>query len=372
MRYASFVLRKIGKSVGGGVTIVGMAKKLFLHSYEELVSMENLLEAWKEFMRGKRTRRDVLAFEAGLMGNLFGLHRGLLGQSYAHGPYEAFTVSDPKTRSIHKATVADRVLHRALYRTLYPFFDRTFLADSFSCRNNKGTHKALDRFRSFARRSSHNHTRTVWVLKCDIRKFFASIDHAALLTLLDVRIADKRIVWLLRQVIGSFHTTRPGVGLPLGNLTSQLCANVYMNELDQFVKHFLKAEHYIRYADDFVLLSPDKTYLQAALELIGQFLWHRLRLNLHPQKVTISTAASGVDFLGWVHFPDHRVLRASTKRRILRTVGLGAGESVFASYRGLLEHGNTKKMSEQIATLRRLHEVITTDTAARRRGGHGL
>lgn len=325
-----------------------MSRAVFRHTYEEVIGVENLLSAWQEFVAGKRGRVDVQAYQLNLVGNLFDLHSRLAGQSYVHGPYEAFTVSDPKTRSIHKATVADRVLHRALYRTLYPFFDRPFIADSFSCRNNKGTHKALDRFRSFARRASHNHTRTAWVLKCDIRKFFASIDHGTLLQLLDERMEDKRITCLLGQVIGSFSTTRPGVGLPLGNLTSQLFANVYMNELDQFVKHFLKAEHYIRYADDFVLLSPDKAYLEAALDVIQQFLRHRLRLHLHPQKVTITTVASGVDFLGWIHFPDHRVLRASTKRRVLHGVADNPTPSMLAAYSGLLRHGNGWRLGSKI------------------------
>lgn len=324
-------------------------RSMFRHTYEEMISMENLLCAWKEFVRGKRRRVDVQGYELHLMGNLFALHVQLAVMSYMHGPYEAFTVSDPKTRNIHKATVTDRVLHRAVYRKLYPFFDRTFIADSFSCRRWKGTHKALDRFRTFARQASKNHARTVWALKCDVRKFFASIDHAVLLHLLGERIEDKRITWLLDRIIGSFSSMRPGIGLPLGNLTSQLFANIYMNPLDQFAKHFLKTCFYIRYADDFVILSPDKSYLMAALDLIRQFLHDRLRLALHPQKISITTVASGVDFLGWVHFPDHRVLRTATKRRMLAAVRSGADTATTASYRGLLKHGNSTKMNDWLA-----------------------
>lgn len=187
------------------------------------------------------------------------LHRQLADKTYRHGKYFAFQITDPKQRRIHKAQVADRLLHHALYRMMYPYFDRKFIFDSFSCRKKKGTHAALNRFRTMARRASRNHTRTVWVLKCDIKQFFASVNHEVLLELLARDIEDPDLFWLLEQVIQSFHTAgRPGTGLPLGNLTSQLFINMYMNEFDHFVKRTLKVQHYIRYADDFVLLSTEK------------------------------------------------------------------------------------------------------------------
>lgn len=306
------------------------------------------MEAWQEFIIGKRARVDAQEFERNLMANLFELHERLRSMTYRHGPYEAFTISDPKTRRIHKATVTDRVLHRAVYRKLYPFFDRIFIADSFSCRVGKGTHKALDRFTAFARQASSNHTRTVWVLKCDIRKFFASIDQRVLLDILDQRIEDKRIVRLLERVVQSFDSGKPAVGLPLGNLTSQLFANVYLNELDRFVKHFLQAKQYIRYADDFAVIAHDRRYLEAILPLIEQFLRGRLCLEMHPDKVFVKTVASGVDFLGWVYFPDYRVLRTATKRRMFRALRGVAGEAACASYLGMLKHGNTWKISRLI------------------------
>ena len=314
---------------------------LFEHSYDEMISMENLLEAWQEFVKGKRSRTDVQEFEQDLMHNLFSLYERLKTETYHHAAYVAFTVSDPKTRRIHKASVADRVLHRALYRKLYPFFDRTFIADSFSCRIGKGTHKALDRFGRMARRVSKNHRRTVWVLKGDIRKFFASVDQRILLETLDRRITDKRIVRLLWIILGSFSSGTSGIGLPLGNLTSQLFANAYMDALDQFVKHRLHARHYIRYADDFVIFSDERRYLERLLPMVDDFLRCALGLRLHPKKVEIRTVASGVDFLGWVHFFDHRVLRTATKRRMLKVIGGGTSSASLASYIGLLKHGNT-------------------------------
>ena len=299
---------------------------------------------------------DAQEFQMRLMEHILALHRDLRNHIYRHGPYQHFKISDPKPRDIHKASVRDRLLHHALYRKLYPFFDRTFIADSFSCRLGKGTHRAMNRFRTFARQASLNHTRTCFVLKCDIKKFFASIDHGVLLSILNKHISDEDILELLQSIVGSFHSPHSkswipafagmtGLkGLPLGNLTSQLLVNIYLNEFDQFVKHKLKAKYYIRYADDFIILNRDKNTLEVIVRYIELFLRYRLRLTLHPKKVFIETFASGVDFLGWIHFPNHRVLRTSTKRRMFRR----ANEYNLTSYFGLCKHGDTFKIQEKI------------------------
>ncbi|MBI2676869.1 MAG: group II intron reverse transcriptase domain-containing protein [Candidatus Yanofskybacteria bacterium] len=309
--------------------------------------MENLLESWKEFLKGKRKRKDVQEFGLFLMDNIIGLHNDLDNHTYNHGPYQAFRINDPKPRQIHKSLVRDRLLHHAIYRQLYPFFDRMFTADSFSCRLGKGTHKALNRFRSFAFKVSKNNTRTCWILKCDIKKFFENIDHEVLLSILKEYIRDRNTIWLLERVIYSFSSA-PGRGLPLGNLTSQLFVNIYMNEFDQFVKHNLKAKYYIRYADDFVVLFQDKSWLEEMLPKMGDFLEERLKLELHPDKVFIKTFASGVDFLGWVHFPDHRALRTTTKKRMLKRIKAKQDISTTKSYLGLISHGNAKKLEKEI------------------------
>ena len=220
--------------------------------------MENLLLAWKEFECGKKNRRDVQEFSLRLMDNIFSLHRDLSNHIYWHGPYQAFKINDPKPRDIHKAGVRDRLLHHAIYRILYPFFDKIFIADSYSCRIGKGTHKAVNRFRNFSYKVSKNNTWICWVLKCDIRKFFASIDHDILVGILRKYIFTENIIWLLEKIIESFSSEEKGAGLPLGNLTSQLFVNIYLNEFDQFAKHKLKAKCYIRYCDDFVILSENK------------------------------------------------------------------------------------------------------------------
>ncbi len=321
----------------------------FSHKFEDIISIENLLGAWNEFSVDKKAKRDVLIFSSHLMDNLISLHQELANHSYNHGGYQAFNISDPKPRSIHKATVRDRILHHAIYRQLYPFFDKTFISDSYSCRLRKATFKAIDRFRKFYCIVSQNSRKTCYVLKCDIRKFFANIDHSVLMNILKEYISDKNVLWLLENVMDSFISHREGVGLPLGNLTSQLFVNIYMNEFDQFMKHKVRAKYYIRYADDFVILSQDRKWLEEILVKIREFLSTRLKLELHPDKVSIKTLSSGIDFLGWVHFPDHRVLRTTTKRRMFRNIKQKESKlEVVQSYLGLLGHGNGRKLRKEI------------------------
>ncbi|MEK7589418.1 MAG: reverse transcriptase/maturase family protein [Patescibacteria group bacterium] len=363
-------------TVGGGAYMI-MPRIQFSHTYNNIISLENLLEAWSEFIVGKRQRRDAQEFEMSLMGNIITLHNDLVAKTYTHSPYHAFNISDPKPRNIHKATVRDRLLHHTIYRMLYPFFDRTFIADSFSCRIGKGTHKALNRFRSFAHGVSRNNTRTCWVLKCDIRKFFANIDHDILKRIFAAYIPDENILWLLSRVVNSFSSTKSGIGppslsgyeragLPLGNLTSQLFVNIYMNEFDQFMKHRLKAKCYIRYADDFVILSHDCDWLMELVPKIANFLREQLKLELHPNKLFIKTLASGIDFLGWVHFPDHRVLRTATKRRALKTTSGMKKQESMQSYLGLLSHGNAYKIRQRLC-----HESRTKSRSRPRRESGG-
>lgn len=330
------------KVLGGGI-------KRFCHKYDEIICVENLLKSWEEFLNGKRKRHDVREFSLHLMDNILLLHHDLKEKTYQHGPYQAFKINDPKPRDIHKASVRDRLLHHAIYRILYPYFDRQFIYNSYSCRLEKGTHKAINHFRSLAQKVSRNNTRIVWILKCDIRKFFANINHAILKNILRKHIHDDDALWILGRIIDSFNTAgKIGVGLPLGNLTSQLLVNVYMNEFDQFVKRILKVKFYIRYADDFIILHESKDYLKNLLPKLSEFLLTRLMLALHPDKVFIKTLASGMDFLGWVSFPYHRVLRTSTKCRMFRKLRQNPKKEVTASYLGMLGHGDGYGLAESI------------------------
>jgi RNA-directed DNA polymerase len=349
-----------------------LGKIKLAHSFRDIISLENLFLAWQEFLVGKKKKQDVQEFGRNLADNILALYEDLSKETYHHGGYQSFYVNDPKRRHIHKASVRDRLLHHAVYRVLYPFFDKTFIADSFSCRLGKGTHRALNRFRAMAFKVSRNHTRTVWVLKCDIKKFFASIDHKVLLGILREYILDKDILWLLENVVESFSancldsrfrgndkgeiaaaTSWPrndigGVGLPLGNLTSQLFANVYMNIFDQWVKYELKARYYLRYADDFVFLSEDRDWILKIFPQVKKFLSEELKLILHPEKIILKTFSSGVDFLGWKHFSDHRILRRTTERRMLTRVYASPTPESYRSYFGLLKHGNAFKMKQKL------------------------
>lgn len=333
--------------------------------------MDNLLVAWREFLCGKRRRKDVEKFSMNLSDNIIALHFELKNKTYRHGTYHAFKIRDSKPRDIHKATVRDRLLHHAIYRALYPFFDRKFIDDSYSCRVGKGTHRAINRFREFGRIVSKNNRKTCWVLKGDIRKFFASIDHEILKRVLRRHIKDNDVNWLLGQIISSFETVIANEseaifcgrgkiamplqarddrkrGLPLGNLTSQLLVNIYMNEFDQFVKRELKCRFYIRYADDFVILHESRSFLENLIPKLELFLAEKLKLSLHPDKLFIKTLASGVDFLGWINFPRCRILRTVTKKRMIKKIKASLRNETIQSYLGLIKHGNTAKLRNKL------------------------
>ncbi|MDD4283240.1 MAG: reverse transcriptase/maturase family protein [Bacilli bacterium] len=323
-----------------------MKKKLII-SYQDIISTENLLLAWQEFSVGKRSKKDVIEFELNLADNILHLHQELASGIYKHGGYHDFFIADPKLRHIHKARVRDRLIHHAIYRQLYPFFDKTFISNSYSCRLDKGTHRAITAFNKMARQASVNNIKTCWVLQCDIKKFFDSIDHEFLLDVLKEYIFDTRILLLLDNIINSYESS-PGCGLPLGNLTSQLLVNIYMNKFDQFVKHEIKAKYYIRYADDFVFISDNKEWLILILPLINRFLAEELHLKLHPQKTHINTSASGIDFLGWVNFTEHKTLRTKTKKRMMSRIINNSKPESLASYLEMLKHGNACKIKREV------------------------
>ena len=327
--------------------VCGLIIYMGTHNYEELISIENLFQAWNEFRIGKRKRKDVQFFERNLEDNLFNLHQVLKEKTYKHGQYQSFYVYDPKLRHIHKAIVQDRIVHHLLYKYLYALFDKSFIFDSYSCRLNKGTHKAVDRLEKFTRIVSKNYTKDCWALKLDIKKFFANVDHDILIGLLNKKIKDQDILWLLKQVIESFPT-----GIPLGNLTSQVFANIYMNELDQFMKHQLRIKYYLRYADDFLILSNDKESLEQLIEPIGSFLKVKLELELHPKKIIFRKFDWGIDFLGYIVLPHYILPRTKTKKRILQKLkakqGLENFNQSLQSYLGYLSHANAYGVRQKL------------------------
>lgn len=319
-------------------------------TYSNLISTKNLFQAWDEFKKGKRKKYDVQVFERSLEDNLFSLHEKLQNKTYRHGAYTDFYVNDPKRRHIHKAQVSDRIVHHLLYKYLYGLFDRTFIYDSYSCRIGKGTHKAVKRLEKFARKLSNNYTRDFWALKLDIKQFFASVDHRILFGLIKAKEKDENVLWLISNVIDSFNSQSGLVkGIPLGNLTSQIFANIYLNELDQFIKHKLKVKYYIRYADDFLFLSGIREELAALLHNTVAFLSKELLLKLHPQKIVLRKLSWGVDFCGYIVLPHYILPRTKTKRRILKKVSKGAhSNQSLQSYLGYFSHSSAFEISQNI------------------------
>ena len=338
--------------------------KIYKNLFTRIISIENLVLAWEEFRVDKGKKLDVQEFEFSLEKNIFSLHRDLIAKRYSHGPYKGFYIRDPKVRHIHKATVRDRVLHHAVFRILNPIFEETFIPNSFSCRIGKGTHKGVLTAETMLRKESQNYTVPCYALKCDVKKFFDSIDHEILLAILKKRIADPDTMWLVQQIVWSFtgkwKTLFDHLGLPIGNLTSQLFANVYMNEFDQFVKQKLKVKHYARYTDDFVIISIDEKYLECLLGPFQKFIGDRLKLSLHPKKCAILDAGQGIDFLGYVILPHYRLLRSKTKRRIFRKLKYRVAQyregvidehslsQSLQSYLGALSHAHTYQLIQDL------------------------
>ncbi len=324
-------------------------------SYEGIIAVESLFRAWERFQLGKKKRKDVQIFNYHLEDNIFDLHTSLKKSIYTHDDYIPFYVNDPKQRHIHKATVKDRLVHQAIYSSLYPIFDPTFIFDSYSCRNDKGTHKAVKRLQVFLKKSSKNYSQDTYVLKCDVSKYFASVDKDILLSIINKTIQDERTIFLIKKVLDSFPR-----GLPLGNLTSQLFANVYLNELDQFIKHELHIRHYIRYCDDFIIVSQDEKLLDSLIEKVDGFLQQQLKIKLHPRKILIRKFSWGIDFLGYVILPHYILPRTKTKKRLFQKldkkmeeltrdyISYDSFNQSLQSYFGYLKHANSFKLKQRL------------------------
>lgn len=339
------------------------------HLYSQIISIENLLASWEEFVKGKKKKADVHIFSHNLFQNIFDLHNDLSNFTYLHANYERFKICDPKQRTIHKASVRDRVVYHAIYRILYPIFDRSFIFDSYSCRTEKGTHKAVDRLEYFVRKVSRNYSSSCFALKCDVKKFFDSVDHKILLDIIKIKISDQQTLCPIEEVINSFNrsyiqqslferereSSRSlaviGKGIPIGNLTSQLFANIYLDEFDQFIKHKLKVKYYLRYCDDFVIVDNNQMKLEKLIPDIAKFLRNELKLELHPIKVTIRKLKQGIDFLGYIVLLHYRILRTKTKRRMFKQVNANN----ISSYLGLLKHCCGYELERQISLLDSLY-----------------
>jgi len=331
--------------------------KTYRRLYPEIWNFPNLHAAWRKARRGKRGRAEVATFEFDLERNLLRLQEELRHGTYEPGPYRSFYIHEPKRRLISAAPFRDRVVHHALCNVIEPIFERGFIHDSYANRLGKGTHRALDRCTHFMRRCRY-------VLPCDVRQFFPSIDHAVLRHIIARRIGDRDVLWLIDQILASgagvlcreydmiwfpgddlLAVDRPR-GLPIGNLTSQFWANVFLNELDHFVKRQLMCRAYLRYVDDFLLFAEDARQLQDWRNLVVEKLGE-LRVTMHERRCHPRPVTEGVSFLGFTVFPDHRRLRRHkavyARRRFVRLVEeYGSGrlgfEELDAHVQGWVNH----------------------------------
>lgn len=275
----------------------------------------NLLLAFWKAQRGKRLRREVLAFRENLEAEVARLHRALLYGPLELGPYRMFRVFEPKERVICAVPFRDRVLHHALMNECAPIFEAYQIWDSYACRVGKGTHRAVERAQTFAQRGKH-------FLKFDIRKYFDSIDHGILLSQLFRRFKDARLLDVFAAIIGGYAHT-PGKGIPIGNLTSQCFANHYLARFDHFVKETLRCRHYVRYMDDFVLWDDDRKQLCAWREEAGAFL--RETLLLTPKTPSLNCSLLGMTFLGYRIFPRRITLAHRSRVRFKRKLAFAHG-----------------------------------------------
>lgn len=296
----------------------------YTNLYAQIYDFEALHTAYKRARLGKRNRMAVMRFEQDLEGELIQLQNELIWGEYRTGRYHRFHIYEPKPRQVAALPFRDRVLQHSLVAAIEPIWERRFIAESYACRPGRGMHRGADRAQAMLRRVLREHGR-VYALKADIAKYFASIDHGILRQLLRRHIACPRTLALCDEIISSSADPDELAprGLPIGNLTSQLWANVYLHELDRFAKHALKLRHYIRYMDDFVVVHHDKAALHEIRAQIESFLWGQLRLRTNAKTQIFPVSAKhgrGLDFLGYHMWPTHRRLRKSSVRRIVRTL----------------------------------------------------
>lgn len=324
--------------------------------WDDVIEWDNLHLSYLEARKDKRYSTEVLQFASRLEENLFNIQNHLLWGSWTPGPWREFWVTDPKIRLIQAPPFQDRVVHHALVDTIEPLFERKMIFDSYACRKNKGTHGAVQRLQYMLRRARRNWG-NVYVLKADISKYFPSINHDRLLQILARTIRDPDVLWLCEQIIKAGGYTQRGI--PVGALTSQLFANVYLDQLDHKIKDNWGIKNYVRYMDDFVILSGSKRELWDILDSLHDYLALDLRLALNP-KTAIFPASKGVNFAGYRTWSTHILPRKRNIKRIRRNfrtlareyaasnIGLDYIKPRVMSFLGYVKHCNAYKTTESI------------------------
>ena len=344
--------------------------KSYKNLYPLITSEDNLLKAYKKARKRKTTKPYVIEFRQNLIENLQTLRTELLLHSYKPKSLETFIVRDPKTRVISKSDFRDRIIHHALINILEPIFDKTFIHDSYANRKIKGTLASLQRFDYFKRKVSRNgktkgcfnkNQVKGYCLKADIKHYFEEIDHKVLLNIIKRKIKCRKTIWLIKQILKNYSNKQNiNKGIPLGNLTSQFFANVYLNELDQFVKNKLKSKYYMRYVDDFVILHKSKNQLKIYKKQIDKFLNNDLGLELHSDKSRIISLSKPIPFVGFRVFYYHKLLKKSNQRNIqkrldkfktLFSTNQITYDKIYESIQGFIaytKHANTYNLRRKI------------------------
>ncbi len=316
-----------------------------INLYAEIYNLSNLILAWRKARKGKTKIDYVIEFEKDTSGNLLKLQEELKDQTYKPKPLVTFLIQDPKTRKISKSDFRDRIVHHAICNIIEPIFNKSFIYDSCANRKGKGNLFALKRFYQFYRKTTENNSRIAFCLKADIKHYFEEVNHNTLIEIINRKIKDEKVIWLIKRILNNAPNSFVGAnefckkGMPLGNLTSQFFANVYLNDLDYFIKNILKIKNYIRYVDDFVILHNFKEQLEIWKEEIDKFLREKLRLELHPQKTKIIPLSQGVDFVGFRNFYYYNLLRKRNIKNILFKIkqyrqGEISKEKILESFQG--------------------------------------
>lgn len=326
---------------------------------EAMADYANVQKAYNKARKCKRYRKDVLLFTKDKEDNLETVRNDILGLSYEPSEYRYFKVYEPKERQIMALPFYDRVVQHAINNVLEPIFNQRFIFHSYACRKTKGMHAASDTLQEWLYEWQKFHPdQPLYAIKADIHHYFQSINHDVLKAELRKVIKDAGALVLIDRIIDHNGQMPDGVGIPVGNLTSQLFANIYLNKLDQYIKHTLGAKYYMRYMDDFIILSPDKEQLRRWLADIERFLRDELKLELNP-KTTILAAKNGIDFVGYKHRATHRKVRPDSIKRIKKTIkkyesGKITKEQLqksIASWTGHAGHADSYNLQKKVIAL---------------------
>ncbi|MCF7900555.1 reverse transcriptase/maturase family protein [Candidatus Babeliales bacterium] len=324
--------------------------KKYKNLFKQVCEMRNLNKAYLKARRGKNGSEEVLRFTFNLETELIKLQEQLMKETYKTGEYRHFIIFEPKERKISALPFRDRVVHHAICSVISPIFERRFIHDSYACRKGKGTHEGIKRIQSFVRKSGEDY----YLLKCDVSKYFQSVDGETLKKIVKQKIGDEKLLRLINHIIDSSDE-----GIPIGNLTSQLFANIYLNSLDEYLKYGLRIKSYIRYMDDFLIIKESKKELHNIKEQIRIFLFS-LRLTLHPKKANIFPIRLGIDCLGYKIFKNHQLVRKSTVKRFIRNskkkvnlyerseINFDKLMETFNSWEAYMSHANSYALKNKI------------------------